>query len=339
MLRPGVFTGTSGRETVFTPGDIAGIVARFTAGYRPNPPITERHDYGRAVGRVADVWADSDGNLYGRPRWNSAGLQLLTDEVYDGFSCELEWLEDGWALIGGSLTNYPAVDGLQPVTLSAPPPAHTSASDLPAAAPAVSTPPTKETRMSETPDQALEQLLQQPIPEAPAVNDTAMQAQINAYVAQMEMRFKAQQDAAFARAQAEFERRITDMERRRAIEAYAQHITTPTLSRPHALPGQAETYITFLSSLSGDQRTAAQGLFDSILTGGLVSYEELGSDGDSAPEQGAAEQFQAAVTAKLGTGLSRLAAMQAVAAEQPALYAAYQAESSQRGRAAYKGGK
>jgi len=69
--------------------------------------------------------------------------------------------------------------------------------------------PVKENRMSEdtarTPESA---------PALPAVNDAAMQAQISAYVGQMEANFKAQQDAAFARAQSEFERRIAEMANR-----------------------------------------------------------------------------------------------------------------------------
>lgn len=327
MLRPGTFTDMYGRESTFDAPAISAIVSRYQAGYRANPPITESHDYGRAVGRIANVWSDGAGNLYGEPRWNSTGQQLLAEAVYDGFSCELERVGDGWALIGGSLTNYPAVDGLQPVTLSAPQP------DAALAAPVQP----EETPPMSDQDQALEQLLQAPIPDAPAVADTAMQAQINAYVAQMEARFKAQQEAAFAKAQSEFERRIGEMERRREIESYAQHVTTPTLDRPHALPGTAEQYTTFLASLNAEQRTAAKGLFDAILAGGLVSFEELGSDGDAAPEKSAQEQFEAAVTTKVSTGLSRLSAIQAVGKEQPDLYARYQAESSRRG--ARKGGQ
>lgn len=119
MLRPGTFTGQSGGAVTFTADDMAEIAARFKQGRRPKPPITEGHDFGRAVGRVLDVWADGTG-LYGRPKWNAAGRQLLADEVYDGFSIEVSREGDGWTMIGGSLTNYPAVDGLQPVTLQAP---------------------------------------------------------------------------------------------------------------------------------------------------------------------------------------------------------------------------
>ncbi len=119
MFRPGTFTDMNGRETSFTLEDVATITARFTG--RRKPPITERHDFGQAIGRLHDVWADEQGNLYGMPKWNAKGRALLADEVYDGFSCELDRDENGWTLIGGSLTNYPAVGGLEPVTLAAPP--------------------------------------------------------------------------------------------------------------------------------------------------------------------------------------------------------------------------
>lgn len=119
MFRPGTFTDMNGRETSFSQEDVAGIVARFSK--RRKLPITERHDFGQAIGRLQDVWADGDGNLFGLPKWNAKGKALLDEEIYDGFSCELDHDEGGWALIGGSLTNYPAVGGLEPVTLAAPP--------------------------------------------------------------------------------------------------------------------------------------------------------------------------------------------------------------------------
>jgi hypothetical protein len=50
MLRTGTFTDSSGRSFTFTPEHIKSIVANYAQ--RPNPPITERHDYGRAVGRA-----------------------------------------------------------------------------------------------------------------------------------------------------------------------------------------------------------------------------------------------------------------------------------------------
>lgn len=121
ILRTGTFTGSTGVPFTFEPSHLQEIVQHFQEGRRKRPPVTERHDWGRAVGRLERVWMHAD-SLYALPKWNPTGRQLLADEVYDGFSCEIETTDAGLVLIGGSLTNYPAVDGLEPVTLTAPPP-------------------------------------------------------------------------------------------------------------------------------------------------------------------------------------------------------------------------
>jgi hypothetical protein len=365
IFRAGTFTSMDGREYTYTPEHIRSMLDNFAAGKRKRPPITEKHDWGRAVGRITKLWADAAcENLYALPVWNKAGRELLTEETYDGFSSEIEHIDDGRILIGGSLTNYPAVDGLEPVTLSAPPIDDNPAVSLPnhaeieeetrgvqspsllASAPLAAgglreenTTTTRkdiftmdeDTTVVETPPT---------LPPLPPINDTAMQAQIGAYVQQMEARYQAQQEAAFQRAQVEFERRIADMEARRQIETYAQHATTATLQRQHALPIEAEALTSFLASLSASQRATAQTLFTRILEAGLVSFEEIGSQGEAAPEQSAKEQFDAAVQEKVRGGMSQLSAIQAVGKEQPDLYASYQAESSKRGRVQVaRGGK
>lgn len=147
-----------------------------------------------------------------------------------------------------------------------------------------------------------------------------------------------QQQIEYARQQAEAaaSRQIAEFQARQQIETYAQHITTPTLKRQHALPGQPSTYSAFLMGLNGEQRKTAQAIFDTILTSGLVSFEEIGSEGDAPPEQSAQEQFEDAVLAKVANGMTRLAAMQAVQNEKPELYNAYR----QEGRAPVrKGGR
>lgn len=165
-------------------------------------------------------------------------------------------------------------------------------------------------------------------PALPAVNDAAMQAQISAYVGQMEANFKAQQDAAFARAQSEFERRIAEMEQRRAIESYAQHITTPTLSRPYGVPGHADEWVSLLAATPAAIRPQWQAKIDAILSSGLVSFEEIGSGGEGAEARDAGAEWNALVTAKVSQGMGRAAAIQAVAKERPELYAA---QSSRKG--------
>jgi ClpP class serine protease len=193
-------------------------------------------------------------------------------------------------------------------------------------------------RMSDDPRTPEAPPVDPPAPPAPpdfaAMFAAAMQG--GQFTEQMTARFTAmfteqmQTQIAYAQQQAEAAtaRKIAEFQAQQAIQQYAQHATTPTLQRQHALPIEAQALSTFLSSLNATQRKDAQGLFDRILDAGLVSFEEIGSQAEGAEEQSAKEQFDAAVQAKVSGGMSRLNAMQAVAKEQPALYTAYQAESA-----------
>lgn len=290
MLRPGTFTGMSGVPVTFSAEEIAGIVANFKAGRRPKPPITESHDFGRAVGRIVDLWSDDAANLYGNPKWNTAGRQLLADEVYDGFSVEVEGGPDGWTLIGGSLTNYPAVDGLAPVSLSAP-----VVDTKPAGGPAVDTQQEDTLMAEETPVEVVETPTAPPaVPQidaaelARALSTANLSQDVAGRITDM-VRQSVMQQFEAVRQQAETQARaeIARFQREQQIVALAQHMTTPTLQRQHALPFEAGKLASFLTGLSEAQRTEALALFEQVLTAGLVSFEEIGTgregqDADSA---------------------------------------------------------
>lgn len=185
--------------------------------------------------------------------------------------------------------------------------------------------PVKENRMSED--------IQHPSePATVAAIDVELNAaetaKIDRIVSMREQEWKAREARILQEADARFERRMAEERVRNDVENYAQHITTPTLTRQHALPGQAATYGAFLLSLSASQRSAATGLFDSILASGLVSFEEIGSSGEGAESRDAGTEWNALVTAKVASGMGRAAAIQAVAKERPELYAA---QSSRKG--------
>lgn len=150
----------------------------------------------------------------------------------------------------------------------------------------------------------------------------AEQAKIDRLVSLREQEWKGREALLLQEAEARFERRMQELQAKQQVESYAQHITTPTLTRQHALPGQASAYSSFLLSLGATQRTAAMGLFDAILATGLVSFEELGSAGEGKVEQDARAQFEAKVAEKVAGGMGRVAAIQAVAKAEPELYAA-----------------
>jgi len=193
------------------------------------------------------------------------------------------------------------------------------------------------THTSDTPNEAAR----------PATEDAAIQAAAQAFVGmeeqltarQMELmqaRFTAMQQEANRRAEDMFNRWIVEQEQRQKVTAYAQHVTTATFNRPYALPIEAATLETFLLGLNTDQRTSAQGLFNRILDAGLISFEEVGSQGGADErEVSAKEAFDAAVTAKMTSGgLTRMQAMDAVRRDQPDVYEAYHNESSRRGAVA-----
>ena len=346
MFRPGTFTDMNGRETSFTQDDVAGIVSRFSK--RRKLPITERHDFGQAIGRVQDVWADADGNLFGLPKWNAKGKSLLEDEIYDGFSCELDRDEHGWTLIGGSLTNYPAVGGLEPVTLSAPPlqtiePVSQSeetqvlaaefAAELDyAPAPPAPVPARADTNQPTQEHTSMSDPVVEPVtlaaPSIPPITDPALQSRLDAILAQREASLEQQQRAFEARVQAEFERRLLETEQRNTIRAFAHARTMTTAEQPYAIPGTASELEQLLLETPAQVRGKWQALLTRICTAGAVSFDEIGSSGDGGAES---DRWGILVNAKIATGLSRVQAIQAVAREFPDLYEA-QSRAKKGGR-------
>lgn len=282
-LRAGTFTDMYGRSTTFTADDLAAIAANVNPKRRL--PINEQHDMGRAVGRITKVWATGD-DLYFEPHWNSDGQRLLAEETYDMISVELarDPATNAYrVLIGAALTNYPAVDGLAPVRLSAPPPA--VAITEPHAGGVVSD--TQEQPMSEsTPVVAPET---PPAVTEPTVPDAAaLAAQLAGLNLSQDMaaritdmvRSSVMTQFEQVRLQAEQQARaeIARFQREQEVRRLAQHMTTPTLQRQHALPLDADKFGTFLSGLSEAQRTEAIALFTQVLDAGLVSFAEIGSE-------------------------------------------------------------
>lgn len=331
-LRVGTFTDSYGRETTFSAEDLQTMAARLNAAAaKRRPPITERHDYGRAVGRMLSAATRYEGrHLYLTPRWLSEGERLLAEEVYDSFSIELERDDRGYQIIGGSLTNYPAVDGLHPVTLEAPAPTptlvlppHEADIDPAPPEPPASTRPTQEQR-----PMADEQPMATPAPETappppapPALNlsDPAIRAQFEQYTAEMQAMYQQQyalaQEAARQQARAEFERWKAEEARHAAWLAFAQHVTTPTVQRPTTIAYSAEQILDILSAPTAEK---VQQLFQDALDGALlVSGRPAGSSRGEEDDAGA---WQALVFSLQQTGLSQYDAIKAAARKRPDLF-------------------
>lgn len=314
IFRAGTFTSMDGTEHTYNADHIRSMLDNFAAGKRKRPPITERHDWGRAVGRIARLWADEQyQNLYAQPAWNKAGRELLTEEVYDGFSCEIEHVDDARVLIGGSLTNYPAIDGLEPVMLEAPQVESVSLSNqseetqVASPAPPASRPtrehmniPKENTRMSDEEqitndgtsaisDEMRTQIAAQALASA---GDQLTSTQFE----MMQAQFAQMQEAANKKAEQMFVRWQAEQEQRQKMIIWAQNATTATLQRQHALSCTADELTTLLAETPAGPRARWQALLDSTLTNGFVSFEEIGSsaEGDA---RDVVERWDAAVTA------------------------------------------
>lgn len=330
-LRVGTFTDMYGRESTFAEADLEAIADSINGSSR-KLPITERHDFGRAVGRMLKAETKYGGKrLYITPKWSAAGRALLEDAAYDGFSIELERGKASYVAIGGALTNYPAVDGLSPLSLSAPVAGEPSVLVLPSDP---DTTPTEEIPMSDTPETpviapAPESVASPALPPMPAISDEVARQQIAAYSqaiqAQMQQQFEAIRKQAEQEAIQRFERWQAEQEQASQIRAFAQNATTPTIDRRHALPFTADQLIAVFSALPVANRPAVRGLLEDILAHGLVPYDTLGASGEGKGETDPAEEYQEKVRAYTAQGMSRSAAIIAIQKNHPEIYRAYNA--------------
>lgn len=165
-------------------------------------------------------------------------------------------------------------------------------------------------------------------------SDPAIAAQLAAFGADQRQWFLEQMEAVRRQAQAEarqlFEQQQAEQARERAILAFAQHVTTPTTTRAHALPFKAEQVAEALRGLNDAQRARVEALLSGVVESGLVAFDRLGSAGEGAEERDPRAAYDAAVLAKVERGMSRLDAIRAVNREQPALYQAMQTEKGGR---------
>lgn len=164
-----------------------------------------------------------------------------------------------------------------------------------------------------------EQTVAPPLPPPPATQDAAMGARLDTYIAATEQRLQAAQEAAYARAEAEFDRKLKELEQIRTIEGFARAKTVTGIGQPWALPCKAEELTSLLAETPSGPRAKWMQLLNRITASGLVSFDEIGSSAEGAE---LADQWNALVNAKVGAGKSRVEAIQETARQHPDLYAA-----------------
>lgn len=208
--------------------------------------------------------------------------------------------------------------------------------------PSPSTPETAP--MSDDPDVAPQAAPDLPPLPAPVGDDPIVAQQVAAYAAQIQAQFRAQHETVLRQAQeqalAQFERWKAEQAAQQAILTFAQHVTTATIDRPHALAYTSEQVAAILTGLSGEKRQAVQQFMTDVVEGkALIAFDALGGQGegadDDAPDAIRA-RWSKAIADRTARGLSRSAAIVAVRRDDPGLYEAYNALSALSAR---KGGR
>ena len=148
-------------------------------------------------------------------------------------------------------------------------------------------------------------------------------------------RYQAQIEAIRNEARLEMQREIARYQRENTLTAWAQDATSPRLDRPKALPVEPQLLTSFVlavDAFSTNLSAQFQTIIGRILTNDLIDFSERGSQGGAdEPDHLVIERYNAAVAAKVASGLKKSDAIAAVQVEQPALQTAY-AAAKQGGR-------
>lgn len=193
--------------------------------------------------------------------------------------------------------------------------------------------------MSDTPDVAPQATPDLPPLPAPVGDDPIVAQQVAAYAAQIQAQFRAQHETVLRQAQeqalAQFERWKAEQAAQQAILTFAQHVTTATIDRPHALAYTSEQVAAILTGLSGEKRQAVQQFMTDVVEGkALIAFDALGGQGegrdDDAPDAIRA-RWSKAIADHTARGLSQSAAIVAVRRDDPGLYEAYNALGARKG--------
>lgn len=122
--RPGgVFVDMSGNEVRVTRANLAQIVANTRALLAERGDVglpidgREDHDHGDAYGWIKAIDL-ADNIVMLTPAWTELGVEIVSKKIKQYFSVTLDM--QSMRIIGGSLTNWPAVGGLRPVELTEP---------------------------------------------------------------------------------------------------------------------------------------------------------------------------------------------------------------------------
>lgn len=315
---------------------------------RANPRTEQgRADIQQVLDDLCDVFVDRVAAYRGvsvetvLERYGQGGIFIGSKGVDAGLVDEIGSFEGTLAMLanGQGVTrataptamHTPALTSATPVTATQPAPIltamQTAIADHPAttSAPPVravqSIPPTahQEDVMANTTDEPFDPVLDQ--------EDPSVKASIDAFTASMTAQQQRAYQQAMARANADFERRIKEQEQLARIDAFVHKITTPSLTNPQSLATKPEELKELLVKTPAAQRGQWMTLLTSIVSNGLISFDEIGSSAYAE----ATSAWEGLINANVAAGMKRSEAIVHAMKTHPDLYAA-QSQPKKRGR-------
>lgn len=310
-LTVGEFTDMWGRDVAWSPADIAAIAtetklalsARRASegdGFAGLPIEGKGHFSGDAVGWITDVNLSTDGQtILLTPEWNKDGREILETKKRRYFSPTIAERKDGGTILGGTLTNWPAIrDGqdlplMKPVALSdgrftygsPDDPANANSNLLVQIRDGLTnltqrltpmTAPDEDTQEGENDMSDVTKLLEGLTPEAKAEVLTAIVLESGGEVTELiGDEINRQLDGVDGTVAETVQKRVNAELAKRETIAYSKEVVGGAL----ALPVDGEEMEEFLLSLDESQLKSAKKIFGSVLKTGLVSFEEKGNQG------------------------------------------------------------
>lgn len=131
-LTVGEFTDSWGRDVAWSPTDIAAIAMETKLALQARK-ISEGDDFaglpiegtghysGNAVGWITDIDLSGDGQtILFTPEWTEEGVEIINSKKRRYFSPTIAQRKDGGTILGGTLTNWPAIRDGQDLPLMRP---------------------------------------------------------------------------------------------------------------------------------------------------------------------------------------------------------------------------
>ena len=287
VIRTGTFTDMNKRTVTITAADLDAFVANYQGNVAgQDVPIDVDHRRQEAAGWIARFFREGD-ILRAIPQWNPHGARLVGEQMYRYISATINLAQK--AIISVSLTNFPAVKNLAPISLS-----EFSGTEVTDPAPAdevflLFTTERDESMLNTNPDAttppAAPAASTTTPPAAPAAQSidltaelasvrTAMQEQLGQALAQF--RTELTQAAALSEQQrlSIIQEVVNGMREEQQVADFAQAVTG---TGRYALPVKGDTLRNQLMGIPQPHRTTVMEILRTVHGNGTVDFSEAGT--------------------------------------------------------------